>query len=87
MANSLDIFQHYIGWAYRFHGDMLTYTQKGFTSPEAAFEAAQENKRVQRAPKPIRVSMPEDVAPRLGIVGEMVRSMTGGSLVVAKVWL
>lgn len=61
-TNSLEIFEHYNGWAYRFHGNILTYTQKGFPSPAAALDAAQENKRVRWAPKPIRVSMPEDVA-------------------------
>ncbi len=65
--NSLEIFEDYNGWTYRFHGDILTYTQGGFDSLEEAFEAAKENDRVKKSIRPIRIVTTENVAIQLGL--------------------
>ena len=74
--NSLEIFEDCSGWTYRFHGDIFTYTQDGFNSPELALEAVRKNNWVTRTTRPIRVIVTNEVAERLGLdMADVVRSM------------
>ncbi len=58
---SLEIFEDYEGWVYRFHDDAFTYTQGGFDSLEEAFKAAKENDWAKQSTKPIRVIATSEV--------------------------
>ncbi len=86
-TSSLEIFEHYDGWTYRFHGDTFTYTQAGFDSPEAAFEATKQNDWIKLSTRPIRIVVTDEVKRRLGLESEKeVRSAIPGCDLIAIPW-
>ncbi len=73
--NSLEIFEDYEGWIYRFHEDAFTYTQAGFDSSETALEVARKNNWIRLTTRPIRVIATSEVADQLGLdMADVVRS-------------